>query len=261
MRQFLCGLAVLATAVLSFAAPAWASAPQVDQSYLGAGTFTDTVSSNESFSQGFTVGLPGTLTDVELRLSASGTPNTPLTVQITRLNAGLPDQGQVVGTGTVQPGDVGASAAEVTVHLTVAPAVAPGDQYAIVLSTTSNPGGYIWWDNNSNGYAGGVAAVDTGGGWASTAYDKYFATYVTAAGADHAARAGYCSVAGDTWLDGSPIEPGTFLNLDDGQPSTDWHYTGATPALDVQGLGLTCDPPPAGYGEQGFVGAYPFYAP
>lgn len=41
---------------------------------------------------------------------------------------------------------------------------------------------------------------------------------------------GYCSVAGNTWPDGTPITPGRFLNLAFGQPNEDTHYTGATPA-------------------------------
>jgi len=54
------------------------------------------------------------------------------------------------------------------------------------------------------------------------------------------ARIAYCSVAGNTWPDGTPIPPGTFLNLLAGQTSTDAHYTGATPAFWVEGVGLTC---------------------
>ena len=53
-------------------------------------------------------------------------------------------------------------------------------------------------------------------------------------------RVAYCSVAGNTTPDGTPIPPGTFLNLLAGQPATDAHYTGATPAFWVEGVGLTC---------------------
>lgn len=59
-------------------------------------------------------------------------------------------------------------------------------------------------------------------------------------------REAYCSVAGNANpFSGSPIAPGTFLNLLAGQPKTDSHYTGAVPAWYVQGVGLTCSLTPA----------------
>lgn len=58
-------------------------------------------------------------------------------------------------------------------------------------------------------------------------------------------RYGYCSVAGNTDAAGSPLAAGTFLNLEFGQPDTDSHYTGATPAFWVEGVGVTCDLTPA----------------
>jgi len=62
----------------------------------------------------------------------------------------------------------------------------------------------------------------------------------TALAAPQPTRIAYCSVAGDTWRDGTPITPGTFLNLLANQPATDSHYTGAVVAWYVQGEGLTC---------------------
>jgi hypothetical protein len=53
-------------------------------------------------------------------------------------------------------------------------------------------------------------------------------------------RYGYCSAAGDTATDGTPIRPGTFLNLLLGQPDGDPHYTGAKPAFFITGVGATC---------------------
>jgi hypothetical protein len=81
-------------------------------------------------------------------------------------------------------------------------------------------------------------------------------------------RAGYCSAPGDTAGDGSPLQPGTFLDLTVGAPAVDGHYVGAVPANFVAGVGLTCESPPAGYvragvadggGRQG-AGIYPYYA-
>jgi hypothetical protein len=65
------------------------------------------------------------------------------------------------------------------------------------------------------------------------------------------ARAGYCSVKGNTTPAGVAIVPGTFLNLLFEQPATDTHYTAATIAIFVWGKGITCDPPPVGYTLQG----------
>ena len=58
-------------------------------------------------------------------------------------------------------------------------------------------------------------------------------------------RIAYCSVAGNALPNGTPLVPGTFLNLLAGQPGTDTHYTGATPAFWVEGVGLTCSLTPA----------------
>lgn len=87
-------------------------------------------------------------------------------------------------------------------------------------------------------------------------------------GAGEFARAGYCSVSGNTAADGSALQPGTFLDLVVGEPATNGHYTGAAPANFVKGIGLTCARPPAGYVRQGFAsgagevgsGVYPYYA-
>ena len=83
------------------------------------------------------------------------------------------------------------------------------------------------------------------------------------------ARAGYCSVKGNTTPAGVAIVPGTFLNLLFEQPATDTRYTAATIAIFVWGKGITCDPPPVGHTLQGkatqadHVAAdlYPYYKP
>jgi subtilisin-like proprotein convertase family protein len=65
-------------------------------------------------------------------------------------------------------------------------------------------------------------------------------------------RGGYCSVAGDkNPLTGVVYGPGTFLDLQLGQPDTDSAFKGATPASFYEGIGLSCDPPPAGYRDSG----------
>jgi uncharacterized surface protein with fasciclin (FAS1) repeats len=63
--------------------------------------------------------------------------------------------------------------------------------------------------------------------------------------------AGYCAVAGNTWPTGKPIPAGSFLSLNRGQPTWDYHYVGAVPAFFIEGMGITCDPPAAGYVQKG----------
>jgi hypothetical protein len=58
-------------------------------------------------------------------------------------------------------------------------------------------------------------------------------------------RYGFCAVAGNSTMDGQPIVPGTFLNLEIGQATSDEHYKGATPAFWVEGVGITCSLSPA----------------
>lgn len=74
-------------------------------------------------------------------------------------------------------------------------------------------------------------------------------------------RVGYCSVPGDTWQNGSPMSPGTFLDLLAGQPASDPHYAGATLAIMVEGRGITCDPPPPGYAMHGVADPYADFTP
>jgi hypothetical protein len=83
-------------------------------------------------------------------------------------------------------------------------------------------------------------------------------------------RIGYCSAQGNTNpSSGASILPGTFLDLVAGQPASDPHYTGATPAIFVAARGITCDPPPADYVRDGFAGdaqrvsagVYAYYRP
>jgi hypothetical protein len=78
----------------------------------------------------------------------------------------------------------------------------------------------------------------------------------------------YCTVAGNTWPDGSAIRPGTFVTLLVGQVDLDPNYKGAQVANYVYGMGLTCDQVPIGYTRQGLAtsgdvpgGIYPFYGP
>jgi hypothetical protein len=98
------------------------------------------------------------------------------------------------------------------------------------------------------------------------AEDAWAAGATGATGGSGPSRAGYCSVAGNTHPDGTTIPPGTFLDLQLGQPDWDPHYAGAQPAIYVEGKGITCDPPPTGYTQGGLypggdavAGFYPYW--
>ena len=81
-------------------------------------------------------------------------------------------------------------------------------------------------------------------------------------------RAGYCAVQGNTSLDGTPIVPGTFVDLVARQPDTDPHFKGARPAYYYDGVGISCDLLPGfaptgelvGYGGHGDPGGYAYMA-
>jgi hypothetical protein len=83
------------------------------------------------------------------------------------------------------------------------------------------------------------------------------------------ARAGYCSVPGNLSSDGTPLVPGTFLDLTVSAAESSSNYSGAVPANFVEGVGLTCAAPQKGYVRDGFAGAvnqvtpgiYPYYRP
>jgi hypothetical protein len=103
-----------------------------------------------------------------------------------------------------------------------------GDPYA--------SGGFVYTNDSTPSYL--TNAWD--GSSAYSSYDLAFSMQFGSADFE-ITQLGYCSVAGNTWADGTPIPPGTFLSLETGQPSSDPDFTGATPAFYYQGLGLSCD--------------------
>jgi hypothetical protein len=122
------------------------------------------------------------------------------------------------------------------------------------------PDTFAEW-SNSTAPTALTDAWDGTAGWAD-AWDIAFTAVFGSATPDVVPdRAGYCSVAGDTWPDGSAIVPGTFLDLVSGQVSDDGHYAGAVPANYLEGVGITCDALPATYARSGWMdGFYPYYA-
>jgi hypothetical protein len=160
--------------------------------------------------------------------------------------------------------------------------LAPGQVYVIYASTLDSAGsgtgnwGFLW----SNGYDGGKMVWQNGeslgapwDGNPEWDYDLAFiATFLAARQAPvfvpMPVRGGYCTVAGNTNpFTGAPLAPGTFVDLRQEQVLSDPSYKGVVPAIYVDGVGLTCDAPPAGFTQQGLAGEkqqvgggmYPYY--
>ena len=150
-----------------------------------------------------------------------------------------------------------------TLSLTSGSSLPPGNYVLALLAGDTSGQAQIGFDQGSGVYnanQGGTSSPDAVFGEFSTSNQQLsFYVEYSPAGAPGApapfraepARAGYCSAPGDTTMNGDPIIPGTFLNLRLGQPRGDLHYTGATPAFYVQGVGLTCDPPSSAFTSAG----------
>jgi hypothetical protein len=155
-----------------------------------------------------------------------------------------------------------------------------GQSYVLFASAYGDGGGggATWAENqNADSYTGGarVYTNENSSSYATDAWDGVsgsqdfaFSMDLEPASEPQPSRGGYCSVAGNTRPDGTPIPPGTFLNLDGGQPATDPRVAGATPAFYYEGLGISCSGLPGytatgehvGYFGHGDPGPYPYYA-
>ena len=111
-----------------------------------------------------------------------------------------------------------------------------GTQYAILLNQAGGTQFGAFYDVGDL-YSGGALYFFGLDPSSDLAFTTYVAAPQVPASSD---RVGYCSVAGNTWADGAPIAPGTFLNLAAVQPARDSHYTGAYPADYLQGVGIAC---------------------
>ena len=217
--------------------------------------------------QTFTAGVSGTLTDVQLPVwNEFGSGNGTLVLAVHPAPGGVVNNG--VTLATVSMSEAGITHAPTPTWYDFAfgtpPALVAGSQYALSLSETSIFHQHFWWFGSSSDVYPGGAASDTSGGASG---DFAFTTFMLSSAVPGGGRAAYCSVAGDTWVDGTAIPVGTFLNLVAGQPSSDPHYAGATLPFFIEGEGLSCDVPAGysaggqtvGYGGLGSAGPFPFY--
>ena len=248
-------LGVVVAAVVSSSALAITPDAQIDQSQTLTEGCTG-VTPGATIGQVFTAGMSGRLSDVVLTLGNSAGASAPLHLVLTGVDgAGHPNLAAEIASfdlpfaAVTAPGPTG-------VDLQFGnPSLVAGSQYAIVVST-SDPTGYdICGAGSTDFYAAGQAwsTANAGASWSNAGGDANFATYMLPPRVN---RAGYCL-------------GGRFLDLAAGQPDSDSLYKGAVLAIFVRGKGITCDPPPLGYIQQGRTGdsdnvgagTYVLYAP
>jgi hypothetical protein len=154
--------------------------------------------SDVGLGQTFTAGISGSLTGVELYLTALDATTPPtLTVQIESTTSGVPD-GTVLATTTVATSDISFTPGWVSATFATPPAVTAGTMYAITLPDLPQADVSPWlvWglDSETSGaytdYTGGDAYASVAGSWASMftilndgdtgAADLAFRTYVQA---------------------------------------------------------------------------------
>jgi hypothetical protein len=261
--------AAAAMALTATAEAATTPGAQVDQSSVSTVNDSNGLISEfhaSSGSQTFTAGTSGQLSDVTVDVYNEFGSAGDLRVAVNPVD-GVGDPNPVVelAVSTVSVASLSTSVPASVDFVFTAPAIlVAGTSYAITLTQINSAAHqHVWWaGSNGDTYAGGEPSDTIG----FSSGDFAFATYMIGASSPSQARAGYCSVAGNTWQDGSAISPGTFLNLADGQPAAG-HYKGATSAYYLEGLGISCRVPAGyvatdesvGFYGHGDPGLYPYF--
>lgn len=144
----------------------------IDQQQVSGNKFVNTITSNVYFGQSFTPSITGDRYSVDLvmqRNPINGTTNTtPIVVEIQDNDGsanGLPN-GNVLATGTIQPGTLTNSFAIVNVRFATPPTLTAGTKYHYVIKT--NQIGVAMVYNDGNLYTGGRMNLSTNNGssWA-----------------------------------------------------------------------------------------------
>ena len=210
-RRFsLASLVAMAFAALVAAAPA--SAGTLDQSQPTTSTGSLLVGGDFTPAQTFTPGLTGSLDQVDVWVTRSGSCVGDLVVQIRTVTPDGTPTGTVLATSTVSqsvPVDVGGlppTTSTATFFASPA-AVTAGTQYAIVL-TAPNPC-YFWHHSGEDTYPRGTAFLgQVGGAWDRRPYDAAFRTYVLVASGSGATCKGQqatrVGTAGNDEITGTP---------------------------------------------------------
>jgi hypothetical protein len=183
MRRKVLTAALAAACAGCVALPGAASAGTLDQQQPNGGVGYQ-VHSMQSLAQIFTAGLSGGLDQVDLKLSAGGSPPIlPLVVEIRNAPGGAPD-GTVLASGSVPASAAPATSAFVSLGFATSAAVTAGTQYAIVAYNADTGGRFWGWAfDATNPYTTGSAefqlASPPGPGWNNTGdSDLAFKTYV-----------------------------------------------------------------------------------
>lgn len=181
---------LLSMAILLTGWPSIGQAATLDQSFLCSSPgvtceIAEWVASDEWFAQTFTVGITGTLTDVQvyIRRPDAGVPQSATLAIWSTTGAGAPDASLASG-GTIA---LGTSYSFVNYTLLSGLAVSQDDVLAIVLSGTGSASNKStrWLGDYQNSYAGGrtYMSVNSGSTWSSSspqAVDLSFKTFVEA---------------------------------------------------------------------------------
>ncbi|MCB9882291.1 MAG: hypothetical protein H6834_10915 [Planctomycetes bacterium] len=154
--------------------------PTIDQSYTPTTGNGLEVTNNQSVQQTFTVGLRGVLTQIDLLQIRHyrGVSSQTLDFELRLTQSSVPD-GPVLFATSFQPGQIGTSAATLSVDLSGVPVcVQPGDVLAISLSSASVSGTqtYAWGGDAPGGYANGTCYIR--GNVGPLSYDMGFTTWV-----------------------------------------------------------------------------------
>jgi hypothetical protein len=181
-RKFLTA-AIAAACAGCVALPGAASAGTPDQQQPNGGGASLQIQNMQSLAQTFTAGLSGGLDQVDLKLSAGGTPTLPLTVEIRNAAAGSPG-GTVLASGSIPASAAPATTAFVSLGFATPAPVTAGTQYAIVAYNANvNPNRWNWAVDATNPYAPGSnffqAVSPPGPTWTNQpGSDLSFKTYV-----------------------------------------------------------------------------------
>jgi len=182
----------------------------LDQEFvLLTGTASQSLWSNYSFGETFTVGLDGTLTTFEVQLSNSAGVTSGVDWEVQSTAGGLPD-GTVLASGTISGSSVPSAPTWISVDVSSAGVtVASGEVYAIVLTGQEVfPDPRIHWLAGLNAdatYAGGekVTKSNPSGSWAfssSTPTDYLFRTYVPEPGQTSLTITALCALFAGAWV-------------------------------------------------------------
>ena len=157
--------------------------PEVDQSFVPGAvpTLTASVFDWAPKGQTFTVGIPGTLTEVDVYIARENQATSPLMFGLLGTTGGVPDDGQpTLSLMPIPAANVSETLGWLSIDLRpYGLTVAAGDVLAIELAGSTRNNDYQWYGDWHASYSGGNA-YDKFPGWTSLGsdYQLGFRTYV-----------------------------------------------------------------------------------